>query len=217
MQEVFLTPHHLGIAMEYVDGGDLAQWVQMHRIPDVRTFLLADFAGCWPAILPDQLPRYMSNATAQLQQVYCSSWREIAAPHNVTVVQIADTEVVSFSSQHSHVSFFRSAIHMRMNVLQRGLPEGDARWLFQQIALAVDFCHRLGIALRDIKVSAITCICAMRAAVHAQHRLPAVQAQSQRTCQQICASSHKSDLVSTCAMETGAAHAHQAATRSMFV
>jgi hypothetical protein len=30
-----LTPHHLGIAMEYVDGGDLAQWVQMHRIPDV--------------------------------------------------------------------------------------------------------------------------------------------------------------------------------------
>ena len=39
LQEVFLTPHHLGIAMEYVDGGDLAQWVQMHRIPDVR-------AGC---------------------------------------------------------------------------------------------------------------------------------------------------------------------------
>ena len=37
-------------------------------------------------------------------------------------------------------------------LLQRGLPENDARWLFQQIALAVDFCHRLGIALRDIKV-----------------------------------------------------------------
>jgi serine/threonine-protein kinase SRK2 len=40
--------------------------------------------------------------------------------------------------------------------VQRGLPEGDARWLFQQIALAVDFCHRLGIALRDIKVQPIT-------------------------------------------------------------
>ena len=35
-QEVFLTPHHLGIAMEYVEGGDLAQWVQTHRIPEVR-------------------------------------------------------------------------------------------------------------------------------------------------------------------------------------
>ena len=35
LQEVFLTPHHLGIAMEYVDGGDLAAWVQMNRIPDV--------------------------------------------------------------------------------------------------------------------------------------------------------------------------------------
>lgn len=40
LQEVFLTPHHLGIAMEYVDGGDLAQWVQMHRIPDVSAGLL---------------------------------------------------------------------------------------------------------------------------------------------------------------------------------
>jgi serine/threonine protein kinase len=39
--------------------------------------------------------------------------------------------------------------------VQRGLPEGDARWLFQQIALAVDFCHRLGIALRDIKVCSV--------------------------------------------------------------
>ena len=38
LQEVFLTPHHLGIAMEYVDGGDLAQWVQMHRIPDVSVW-----------------------------------------------------------------------------------------------------------------------------------------------------------------------------------
>jgi hypothetical protein len=39
-----------------------------------------------------------------------------------------------------------------LSFVQRGLLEGDARWLFQQIALAVDFCHRLGIALRDIKV-----------------------------------------------------------------
>lgn len=68
LKEVFLTPHHLGIAMEYVDGGDLARWVQVHRIPE------------------------------------------------------------------------------------QGLPESNARWLFQQIALAVDFCHRLGIAIRDIKL-----------------------------------------------------------------
>ena len=34
-QEVFLTQHHLGIAMEFVEGGDLAQYVQEHRIPGV--------------------------------------------------------------------------------------------------------------------------------------------------------------------------------------
>ena len=37
---------------------------------------------------------------------------------------------------------------------QAGVPEAGARWLFQQILVAVDFCHRLGIALRDIKVRA---------------------------------------------------------------
>ena len=35
-QEVFLTQHHLGIAMEYAPGGDLAQFVQQNRLPGVR-------------------------------------------------------------------------------------------------------------------------------------------------------------------------------------
>jgi len=33
-----------------------------------------------------------------------------------------------------------------------GILESDARWLFQQLLIAVDYCHRLGIANRDIKV-----------------------------------------------------------------
>ncbi|PSC67166.1 sulfur stress regulator [Micractinium conductrix] len=33
----------------------------------------------------------------------------------------------------------------------RGLPEDEARYLFQQLILAVDYCHRLGIMSRDIK------------------------------------------------------------------
>ena len=33
-----------------------------------------------------------------------------------------------------------------------GVPETDARWFFQQFIIAVDYCHRLGIANRDIKV-----------------------------------------------------------------
>ncbi len=35
---------------------------------------------------------------------------------------------------------------------QMGIAEADARWLFQQLIIAVDYCHRLGIANRDIKV-----------------------------------------------------------------
>ena len=33
-----------------------------------------------------------------------------------------------------------------------GISEADAAWFFQQLVCAVDFCHRLGIANRDIKV-----------------------------------------------------------------
>jgi len=39
-----------------------------------------------------------------------------------------------------------------------GLPESQARWLFQQLMVAVDYCHRLGIVNRDIKVLAGQCI-----------------------------------------------------------
>lgn len=33
-----------------------------------------------------------------------------------------------------------------------GMPEGDAAWFMQQLVCAVDFCHRLGIANRDVKL-----------------------------------------------------------------
>ena len=36
---------------------------------------------------------------------------------------------------------------------RRRLREPVARWFFQQLVLAVDYCHRKGVANRDIKVS----------------------------------------------------------------
>jgi hypothetical protein len=33
-----------------------------------------------------------------------------------------------------------------------GIPEADAAWFIQQLVCAVEFCHRLGVANRDIKV-----------------------------------------------------------------
>ncbi|KAK9915945.1 hypothetical protein WJX75_006306 [Coccomyxa subellipsoidea] len=33
-----------------------------------------------------------------------------------------------------------------------GLPEPDARWYFQQLIFAIDYCHKMGVANRDVKL-----------------------------------------------------------------
>jgi serine/threonine-protein kinase SRK2 len=71
LRTVFLTPTHLGIAMEHAAGGDLFQLVTRARA-----------AGCG----------------------------------------------------------------------QGGLPEADARWYFQQLVCALDYCHAMGVASRDVKL-----------------------------------------------------------------
>ena len=38
-----------------------------------------------------------------------------------------------------------------------GISEAEARRLFQQLMVAVDYCHRMGIANRDIKVRTPSC------------------------------------------------------------
>ena len=35
------------------------------------------------------------------------------------------------------------------------MPEEEARWIFQQLLVAVDYCQRLGVANRDIKVGVV--------------------------------------------------------------
>lgn len=72
LKEVFLTEHHLGIALEYADGGDLSEYI---------------------------------DDRAQNGEMGC--------------------------------------------------PEGEARWFFQQFIIGLDYCHRMGIANRDIKLDNI--------------------------------------------------------------
>ena len=47
------------------------------------------------------------------------------------------------------------------HVLQ-GLAEDLARWFFQQLIVALDFCHKKGIANRDIKLEVPTLTLATR-------------------------------------------------------
>ena len=35
---------------------------------------------------------------------------------------------------------------------KRGLLENEARWFFQQLILGLDYCHKMGVVNRDIKL-----------------------------------------------------------------
>lgn len=50
---------------------------------------------------------------------------------------------------HAYRLFMSAALWLQMD----GLPEEDARWLFQQLMVALDMIHRLGIVNRDVKVA----------------------------------------------------------------
>jgi len=39
--------------------------------------------------------------------------------------------------------------HVKRN---KGLPEPEARWFFQQLIVGLDYCHKMGVANRDIKL-----------------------------------------------------------------
>lgn len=42
-------------------------------------------------------------------------------------------------------------------VQENGLGEPEARFCFQQLVMALDYCHCLGVSVRDIKVLALRC------------------------------------------------------------
>ncbi|KAL3130826.1 hypothetical protein ABBQ38_000161 [Trebouxia sp. C0009 RCD-2024] len=50
---------------------------------------------------------------------------------------------------------FEYVLKHKASVACQGLPEDTARWFFQQMMVALDFCHELGIANRDIKLENI--------------------------------------------------------------
>ena len=52
------------------------------------------------------------------------------------------------------LSFFHNLDVLQAFSNSRGLAEDLARWFFQQLIVALDFCHRKGIANRDIKLEA---------------------------------------------------------------
>lgn len=54
---------------------------------------------------------------------------------------------------------------------QGGLPEAEARWLFQQLVVATDFCHRLGIVNRDIKLENVLISGELAAGIDAKPQL----------------------------------------------
>jgi len=41
---------------------------------------------------------------------------------------------------------------------RNGLQEYEARWFFQQLIIALDYCHKIGVVNRDIKLVSTVCL-----------------------------------------------------------
>jgi serine/threonine-protein kinase SRK2 len=91
-------------------------------------------------------------------------------PRGASVTKYVVREVLNHASlAHPHVidlrAVFLTATHLGIALELagggdlfalvarcRGLPEPDARWYFQQLTLALDYCHAKGVANRDVKL-----------------------------------------------------------------
>jgi len=96
-------------------------------------------------------------------------WLTYVTGH-MQVTKYVETEIINHSQmRHPHIIQFRDVFMtstficivleyagtgtLHSYVRRHGfLKESVARWFFQQLAIAVDYCHRKGVANRDIKL-----------------------------------------------------------------
>ena len=162
LHEVFLTPEHLCIAMEYADGGDLTQFVCNYV-----THLVRGAATPCPAASTQCLGQ---AAKADKASPQCGGTLTtvfaVTSPHYAALILAPwlspDLAQISVANDCGADLKLRSRPSRVASELTFGgchaaqgspLPEHIARQLFQQLIIAVDYCHRLGIVNRDIKVS----------------------------------------------------------------
>ncbi|KAL4425749.1 hypothetical protein ABPG75_009765 [Micractinium tetrahymenae] len=74
--------------------------------------------------------------------------RQLVHPH---IIQFKE---VFLTSQHLSIAMeYAAGGDMFEYVVRKGgLRESEARWFFQQLMVAVDYCHRMGVTSRDIKL-----------------------------------------------------------------
>ena len=110
-QEVFLTTHHLAIALEYADAGDLSEFIDERAQQGVRSNEFLLFAAVQSSL---------SNSVYRQRNCHCTQADAPLLPAQIY-----------------------------------GCSEEEARWFFQQFIIGLDYCHRMGIANRDIKLDNI--------------------------------------------------------------
>jgi len=112
-------------------------------------------------------PTRPHSCTTHLTHHPPSTWLGTCAPH---ATQYVEREIVNHSNfVHPHVIQFKEVFltptHLAIAMeyapggdlfsfvsARGGLSEDDTRWFFQQLVIGLDYCHRMGVVNRDIKL-----------------------------------------------------------------
>ena len=109
-----------------------------------------------PPLPPRPNPASAPSASASSTRPFTKyAEREILNHASLSHPHVVELRAVFLTERHLGIAMELASggdLFALVAASSRGLPEADARWYFQQIVCALDYCHRAGVANRDVKL-----------------------------------------------------------------
>jgi len=139
------------VAVKFIERGEKVMICAVYIRVSIRTFPIADVLD---------LHRICQASSAMVAlQITKYVERELLNHNRLLHPHIIQFKEVFLTNEFLGIAMeFAPGGDMFQYVKQRnGLQEYEARWFFQQLIIALDYCHKIGVVNRDIKLVSTVC------------------------------------------------------------